>query len=317
MKSSTLKSFSVALAIHAAGIAAMIMTGAGENEKSTSSSAQDPIMLMLGGGDATKDAGIVGRERGVARGTKDGDPLFDPGKYTAEALDQIRRDAEQSAREQEAREKAAAKQAAKARAEAAKKTEAAKKAPATKPAEASKPAAPAKPAESSSGKTVSVADFIKANKGKSGNKNSAPAKQKSATGAGGKRIGEVRVGGASGKNAFGTATGTGGNGGDGGSRVADERAIYAEAVSARFKDFFESVVASEPVALPNTTTVSARFSVDGDGNIKFIEVQGSTNPEIADRIKKAFARAFPSKFQRPPRGEGFVGRLENITFVVD
>ncbi len=299
-ESSTIRSIAIAFAIHIAIFAGLLLASPSD-DKSVSASAQDPIMLMLGGTDPNKDAGLVGRERGVARGTKDGDPLFNPGKYTTEALEKIQRDAEKA----QAAPPTPAQEVPKPAPKPSK--------PATKPAKKSTSSAPPQ-----GQKTVSVADFIKSNKGKSAGKSSSSAKSSSGSGGSAKRIDDIRVGGGgSGKNAFGTATGTGGNGGDGGSRVADERAIYAEAVSARFRSFFEDVVAKEPVAISASVTVSARFSVDSNGIIKFIEVQGSSNPEITDRIKKAFARAFPSKFQRPPRGEGFTGKLENITFLVN
>ncbi len=312
-------SFAITGAIYGAILLGFFIAGFFENEnaknESTPSQA-DPILLMLGGKDPTKDAGLVGKERGVAKGTKDGDPLFDPGKFDLKELEKIQQQNEAEAREQEAREREEA--AKKPAAEPPKQSVPAEEAPKNSVAAPEKTPSetPKNSAETSPAKTVSVADFLK-QKGKSNSQKSTGTTPKKNLGNGsGKRIEEVKIGNGKSGNGFGTPSGTGGNGGDGGARVADERAIYAAAVSARFKEFFEEIVAQEPVSLTKTITVSARFSVDGNGTIRFLEVQGSSNPEVIDRIKKTFQRAFPTKFQRPPRGESFVGRLENITFVI-
>ena len=58
-----------------------------------------------------------------------------------------------------------------------------------------------------------------------------------------------------------------------------------------------------------------RFSVGKNGEIRFLEIEGSSNPQIRECIRKAFARAFPSRFQRPPNGDAFTGRLDGIEFL--
>ena len=52
-----------------------------------------------------------------------------------------------------------------------------------------------------------------------------------------------------------------------------------------------------------------------NGEIRFLEIEGSSNPQIRECIRKAFALAFPSRFQRPPNGDAFTGRLDGIEFL--
>ena len=103
--------------------------------------------------------------------------------------------------------------------------------------------------------------------------------------------------------------------GDGGKRVADARMTYVEAVRARFVVHFENVVAQNPPSIPSSVSVNARFSVGKNGEIRFLEIEGSSNPQIRECIRKAFALAFPSRFQRPPNGDAFTGRLDGIEFL--
>ena len=317
----------VALAVHALALGALLLIG-GENDAATPSDA-DPILLMLGGDDPDKDAGLVGRERGPARGTEDGDP-FDSEEFSrrlealreenerlvaeeeaqaaaaAEAAARAEREraeaAEKAAREQAAREKAAAEKAARERAaEAAKKK-----------AEAAKNAAAAK--NSGDAKKVDIRQLVKNNR-KNGGSGKNPGGRSSGGNAPGKRVGEVKVGGGNGK-AFGTVDGTGGNGGDGGARVADARALYVKAVLKRFEIFFDDVVAQEPLSIPSSITVDVRFTVDARGNVRFLDVVGSPDDQVRARVKKIFRLAFPEPFKLPPGG-AFTGRLNGVSFVVD
>ncbi len=318
----------VALAVHALALGALLLIG-GENDAATPSDA-DPILLMLGGDDPDKDAGLVGRERGPARGTEDGDP-FDSEEFSkrlealreenerlvaeeeaqaaaaAEAAARAEREraeaAEKAAREQAAREKAAAEKAARERAaEAAKKK-----------AEAAKNAAAAK--NSGDAKKVDIRQLVKNNR-KNGGSGKNPGGRSSGGNAPGKRVGEVKVGGGNGK-AFGTVDGTGGNGGDGGARVADARALYVKAVLKRFEIFFDDVVAQEPLSIPSSITVDVRFTVDARGNVRFLDVVGSSEAQVRARVEKIFRLAFPKPFQPPPGGDPFTGRLNGVSFVVD
>lgn len=325
----------VALAVHALALGALLLIG-GENDAATPSDA-DPILLMLGGDDPDKDAGLVGRERGPARGTEDGDP-FDSEEFSkrleaireenerlvaeeeaqaaaaaeaaaraererAEAAEKAAR--EQAAREQVAREKAAAEKAARERAAA----EAAKK-----KAEAAKNAAAAK--NSGDAKKVDIRQLVKNNR-KNGGSGKNPGGRSSGGNAPGKRVGEVKVGGGGNGKAFGTVDGTGGNGGDGGARVADARALYVKAVLKRFEIFFDDVVAQEPLSIPSSITVDVRFTVDARGNVRFLDVVGSSEAQVRARVEKIFRLAFPKPFQPPPGGDPFTGRLNGVSFVVD
>ncbi len=320
----------VALAVHALALGALLLIG-GENGAATPSDA-DPILLMLAGDDPDKDAGLVGRERGPARGTEDGDP-FDSEEFSkrlkelreenerlvaeeeaqaaaaAEAAARAEREraeaAEKAAREQAAREKAAAEKAARERAAA----EAAKK-----KAEAAKNAAAAK--NSGDAKKVDIRQLVKNNR-KNGGSGKNPGGRSSGGNAPGKRVGEVKVGGGGNGKAFGTVDGTGGNGGDGGARVADARALYVKAVLKRFEIFFDDVVAQEPLSIPSSITVDVRFTVDARGNVRFLDVVGSSEAQVRARVEKIFRLAFPKPFQPPPDGDPFTGRLNGVSFVVD
>ncbi|MGN0834412.1 MAG: hypothetical protein ACI4QA_01090 [Candidatus Spyradosoma sp.] len=317
----------VALAVHALALGALLLIG-GENDATAPSDA-DPILLMLGGDDPDKDAGLVGRERGPARGTEDGD-LFNPGEFSRERLEALREEnerlaaeeeaqaaeaaaraereraaAEKAAREQAAREKAAAEKAARERAAA----EAAQK-----KAEAAKNAAAAK--NSGDAKKVDIRQIVKNNRKNAASSGKNPGGKSSGGNAPGRRVGEVKVGGGNGK-AFGTVDGTGGNGGDGGARVADARALYVKAVLKRFEIFFDDVVAQEPLSIPSSITVDVRFTVDARGNVRFLDVVGSTEAQVRARVEKIFRLAFPKPFQPPPGGDPFTGRLNGISFVVD
>lgn len=308
----------VAVALHA--IALGVLLFAGTEETAVSASDADPILLMLGGEDPNKDAGLVGRERGVARGTQDG-KIVDPANDTSR-LEDIRESNERLAREEAVAAQRAAEEAAKqarAAAEAARQ-KAAQEAAAKKPKPpATPPKQPAKPNGSGtkpSGGTVDISKLVQSNRNKglynnSGTGNSKP----SGSGRKGPKIGEVKVGGVGGGSVLGKPDGTGGNGGDGGKRVADARMTYVEAVRARFVVHFEDVVAQNPLSIPNSVSVNARFSVGKNGEIRFLEIEGSSNPQIRECIRKAFGLAFPSRFQRPPNGDAFTGRLDGIEFL--
>ncbi|MGF0069598.1 hypothetical protein [Candidatus Spyradosoma sp. SGI.093] len=316
----------VALAVHALALGALLLIG-GENDAATPSDA-DPILLMLGGDDPDKDAGLAGRERGPARGTEDGDP-FDSEEFS-KRLEALREENERLVAEEEAQAAAAAAEAAaraeRERAEAAEKAArekaAAEKAAreraaaeaAKKKAEAAKNAAAAK--NSGDAKKVDIRQLVKNNR-KNGGSGKNPGGRSSGGNAPGKRVGEVKVGGGGNGKAFGTVDGTGGNGGDGGARVADARALYVKAVLKRFEIFFDDVVAQEPLSIPSSITVDVRFTVDARGNVRFLDVVGSSEAQVRARVEKIFRLAFPKPFQPPPGGDPFTGRLNGVSFVVD
>ena len=326
MENSGIKGFIAALAVHGVALALVCALGnSGRGNESVASDA-DPLLLLLpGNDDPTKDAGIIGAERGIARGTKDG-KLFDPGKYTEGRLEKIAEDnrkaaeaeaariaAEEAARERESEPQPANVENAKTARETPKKDATpAKNVPAKNDSGAKKN--PSNAGKNSGRELVSTKDLIanKKNSGaKNGGKNSSSGKNSNGNGKG-VSGGKINTG-----NILGNSSGTGGNGGDGGSRVADARQVYAAAVAKVFQVHFENVVAQNPVSLPQSKTVSVRFSVDARGNIRFLGIADSTDPQLTDRVKKAFERAFPSKFRTPPNGEAFTGRLDGITFVVN
>lgn len=292
-----------ALAIYAALFGACWLFGNGNDE--TVASSADPVLLMLGGTDPTKDAGLVGRERGPARGTSDGS--------LRERLKAAREENNRAAAEEAriAQEKAAQEKAARERAAAAKKTP-----PSAQKSNAKKNVAGASgktaPGKSASAEKVNIRKELAKNSAGKGNgaagKSSSGKNSKS-----GARVGEVSVGG-NGKT-FGSPDGTGDNGGDGGSRVADARQLYVEAVLKRFKIHFDDVV-RDRISISSRVTVDVRFTVDARGNVKFRDVVGNSDPQIRAALENVFRRAFPTPFQRPPNGTGFVGKLEDISFDV-
>lgn len=307
----------VAVALHAIALGVLLFAGA--EETAVSASDADPILLMLGGEDPNKDAGLVGRERGVARGTQDG-KIVDPANDTSR-LDAIRESNERLAREEAVATQRAAEEAAKqaqAAAEAArlKAAQEATKKPKTPAAPTKQPSKPNNAGTKPSGGTVDIGKLVQSNRNKGLYNNSGAGNSKpSGGGRKGPKIGEVKIGGVGGGSVLGRHDGTGGNGGDGGKRVADARMTYVEAVRARFVVHFEDVVAQNPLSIPNSVSVNARFSVGKNGEIRFLEIEGSNNPQIRECIRKAFGRAFPSRFQRPPNGDAFTGRLDGIEFL--
>lgn len=312
-KFSSIPGIFASVAVHVLALGALLLIA--REEDAVSPSAADPILLMLGGEDPNKDAGLVGRERGVARGTQDGN-LFDPGEFSQEKLNAIKAQNERIAAEEAARaereqrvaedaaKKAAEEKAARERA----KREQAKPKPVPGKSANDKKSAGKSAEKPSDGKKVSISEILKAQK--SGGGKATPAKG----GNSGKRITDVRVGGG---KPFGSSTGTGGNGGDGGKRVANAQMLYVEAVAKRFEIHFQNVVAQNPVSIPKSVVVDARFSVDSSGNIRFIEVLGNQDSQIRNCIRKTFERAFPNRFQRPPNGEAFTGCIRGISFALN
>lgn len=300
-----------AIVLHAIALGALLLAGAKESPDVVTDA--DPILLMLGGEDPNKDAGLVGRERGVARGTQDG-KIFEPTNDNTSELDAIRRRNEQLARQEAEAARRAAEAAQKQQArleeerrklEAARAREQASRRQTPKPATPPANASGGTSSEKQSGQTVSIKKIL-AEQGNRGGNQSRPA------GRGGRRVGEVSIGGG---NTFGRPDGTGGNGGDGGRRVADARITYVKAVRERFVIYYNEIIDEEPPSIQETVSVRARFSVSKNGEIRFLEIEGSSNPQIRECIRKAFSRAFPRRFQSPPNGEAFTGCLEGIEFL--
>ncbi len=308
-----------AVALHAVVLGMLLF--AGTEETAVSASDADPILLMLGGEDPNKDAGLVGRERGVARGTEDG-TIPEPDNDTSR-LDAIREANERLAQEEAAAAERAAEEAArqaKAEAERRQREQAAAEAARQKAEQEArnkpKSANATPPANKPSGGSVDIRSLVRNNRDKGlYNKTNTTASSRRGNGNKPVRIGEVRVGRVGSGSVLGKPNGTGGNGGDGGKRVADARMAYVEAVRERFIVHFENVVAQNPPLLPNAVSVDARFSVSKSGEIRFLEIDGSNNSQIRECIRKVFRLAFPNRFQRPPGGEAFTGRLNNIEFL--
>lgn len=325
------KSFLISLSAHIAVVGAIAGFGffsslAGTPEEF---SPNDDIVLILGD-DPNKDAGLVDRERGAAKGTADGkinDPreaggndekeeeIIDEDFEDNSELEEIIRQNEEALKAAQAAEAAAREQAK----EQAKPVPA----PPKKPAPTTKKTPPkktdSKKNNGSGPKKVNINQHRKKNGGNaknSGGKSRVPVKIK---------VGSVGDGNGSGTGAgkggksggvFGRPDGTGENGGDGGRRIGDARVAYCGEIDARFTQFFNQLYPTAQLELTGTVFVDVRFSVDANGNVKFLEVVGSSNPSIRKFIDRVFKTAFPSRFKKPPENKGFNGKLEKIKFGV-
>lgn len=325
------KSFLISLSAHIAVVGAIAGFGffsslAGTPEEF---SPNDDIVLILGD-DPNKDAGLVDRERGAAKGTADGkinDPreaggndeneeeIIDEDFEDNSELEEIIRQNEEALKAAQAAEVAAREQAK----EQAKPVPA----PPKKPASTTKKTPPkktdSKKNNGSGPKKVNINQHRKKNGGNaknSGGKSRVPVKIKVGSVGDGNGSGTGASKGGKSGGVFGRPDGTGENGGDGGRRIGDARVAYCGEIDARFTQFFNQLYPTAQLELTGTVFVDVRFSVDANGNVKFLEVVGSSNPSIRKFIDRVFKTAFPSRFKKPPENKGFNGKLEKIKFGV-
>lgn len=313
-----IKGAAVSFALHVAAFSAVFFLSA-KTKSGADVSAADPLLAMLADPDAdpTKDAGLVGEKRGLAAGTLDGDTLEKtPPDFASEEIERLNREADEALAtplpEPEAPEEPApAPEPVPAAAEPAKAE------PVSVPAEKSpKPAAP----EKKSGKTpaakkdqkksekISFKDWQKSNAGK-GKLAQKPKKTNAGSGGGVKvaRIDPSKIGVAggsgNGKKTFGVPDGTGGNGGDGGRAVASAQQAYAAEVAGKLASHLDGVLTQAPLKLEASVSVTVRLGVDARGNVRLLDVLGTSDPQVRDRVAKAVARL--GKFRAPPEGRAF------------
>ena len=281
----------------------------------------DPLLLIFAdeNADPTKAAGLVGEERGLARGSTDGDTLKETGEANEENSEQFQLDdlpppppePEPAAPEPVPAQPAPTPVPAEtvpAKSEPA----AAKPAKKTAPAKSEKKPAAKPAANTSATKKTSFADWKKSQKKSSGgnSKKSSGAKKSGSGNAPSIDVGKIGIGGGNGGKRFGTADGTGGNGGDGGRAVASAQQAYALEVANKLMKHLDDVLMQSPLTLERTLVVSVRLSVDERGNIRFLEVPDSSDSQVRDRVRKAVERI--GKFRAPPEGRAFEMRIPNV-----
>lgn len=313
--------------LHAALIGAAVFFSARARSADVTADS-DPLLVLLADEDAdpTKSAGLVGEERGLAQGSPDGDTLKETGSADSAPEDSFAFSGDLGnlpeppppptpppetppptpvpatpvpATSRPAQEKP--------------KTVAAVPAE-TKPKPAPAGAGNKKP-EDSGPKKISFSDWKK-NSGGNNRKNAGGNARNSSGGKkanGGKTpaidVGKIGIGGGGGKR-IGTPDGAGGNGGDGGRAVASAQQIYARDVAEKLMKHLDDVLMQAPLTLDGTLVVSVRLGVDARGNISFLEVLESSDPQVRDRVLKAVERI--GRFRAPPEGRAFEMRIPDV-----
>lgn len=327
-----LRSFGVSLALHVfvigGALALSVKTQGDSAAIGVAPVLSDPLLAMLADADAdpTRAAGIVGEKPGLADGAPDADPLAGQVeeleklmKAQDEALSRPRPEPEPEPEPPPA--PVSAEPATAVPAPVPAKPAEAVPAPA-KPAETPKKAEPQKaaPKKADAPKKMSLEEFRRKNKqNASGN----ASKKKAPANAGKKgapatvkvskidvsKIGVGAAGGGNGKT-FGVAGGTGGNGGEGGRAVASAQQAYAAEVASNLARHLDDVLARSPLKLGAAVTVVVRLGIDASGNVRLLEVLGSNDAQVRERVSSAVARI--GKFRAPPQNQPFEMRIPEV-----
>ena len=327
-----LRSFGVSLALHVfvigGALALSVKTQGDSAAIGIAPVLSDPLLATLADADAdpTRAAGIVGEKPGLADGAPDADPLAGQVeeleklmKAQDEALSRPRPEPEPEPEPPPAPVPAEPATAVPAPVPA--KPAEAVPAPA-KPAETPKKAEPQKaaPKKADAPKKMSLEEFRRKNKqNASGN----ASKKKAPANAGKKgapatvkvskidvsKIGVGAAGGGNGKT-FGVAGGTGGNGGEGGRAVASAQQAYAAEVASNLARHLDDVLARSPLKLGAAVTVVVRLGIDASGNVRLLEVLGSNDAQVRERVSSAVARI--GKFRAPPQNQPFEMRIPEV-----
>jgi len=284
-------------------------------------SLSDPLLASLADPDAdpTKAAGIVGEKPGLANG--------EPDPELAKQIQNLEKmnDAADSALEKDLPEPEP--EPAPAEPVPAPETKPAQAVPVAKPAPAEpqkvapkKTPAPVSEKKSSpekktsagttqKPKRISFKDWKKNSGGKAGKTSKKSTAGKSSSGKGKVSVAKIDVSkigvgnvSGSGKN-FGVAGGTGGNGGDGGRAIASAQQAYAAEIAREFGRHLDAILAQDPLTLDGTMNVSVRLNVASDGTVRLLEVVGSSDPKVRERVARAVARI--GKFRAPPEKKAF------------
>ncbi len=305
-------------ALHGAALAALIFFSA-QTQGNDVISASDPLLAMFAdeNADPTKSAGLIGEELGLAEGSTDGNTL--ESTDFSDELEALNKAADE-ALERELSEPEPAPEPVPAEPAPVVATPVPEK---PVPAEPKKPApekpkpdvkkpAPKKPETkpkdaSSGGKKMSLEEFRKQNKPKQpkkpgGGKQSGTGKKTTA------KIDLSKV--TSGGKRFGVPGGTGGNGGEGGRAVASAQQVYASEVAQKLATHLDNVLEQQPLTLEFAVSVEVRLQADASGNIRLLEIIGSHDAQVRDRVEKAVSRI--GKFRKPPEGRAFSISLPNV-----
>ena len=283
-------------------------------------SASDPLLAMFADADAdpNKAAGLVDELPGLADGSPDGDMLEAPDfSDESESLNA----AAEKALEKPLPEPEPEPEPVPA------KPEVAEPAPTNPVAAVPAPAKPEKPkpekpktpakqkpkpksdkANSAGGKKISFEEFQKRNRNQkpksSGGKKPGSGRKTTA------KIDLSKIGTGGGGKRFGVPGGIGGNGGEGGRAVASAQQMYAAEIAQKLGTHLDNVLMQEPLTLGVSVSVEVRLEADSSGRIRLLEVIGSRDAQVRDRVAKAVARI--GQFRKPPEGRAFSILLPNI-----
>lgn len=278
----------------------------------------DPLLAMLAPPDAdpTRAAGIVGEKPGVAEGDPDA-PLQHDFSEQMETMEELMKASDDALAQPLPAPEPVPAEPAEAVPTEAKPAEPAEAKPSPKKSTKKVADTSKKSVEKSTpAKKMSLEEFRRKNK-----KNTeAAAKKKAAADAAKKKgvsagtvtkidVGKIGIGGGNGKS-FGAAGGTGGNGGEGGSAVASAQQAYAAEVAQNLARHLDDVLARAPLKLGASVVVAVRLGIDSVGNVRLLEVFGSSDAQVRDRVAKAVARI--GKFRAPPQNQAFEMRIPEV-----
>lgn len=278
----------------------------------------DPLLAMLAppNADPTRAAGIVGEKPGVAEGEPDA-PLQHDFSEQMETMEELMKASDDALAQPLPEPEPVPAEPAEAVPAEAKPAEPAEAKPSPKKSTKKAADTSKKSVEKSTpAKKMSLEEFRRKNK-----KNTdAAARKKAAADAAKKKgvsagtvtkidVGKIGIGGGNGKS-FGAAGGTGGNGGEGGSAVASAQQAYAAEVAQNLARHLDDVLARAPLKLGASVVVAVRLGIDSVGNVRLLEVLGSSDAQVRDRVAKAVARI--GKFRAPPQNQAFEMRIPEV-----
>lgn len=108
----------------------------------------------------------------------------------------------------------------------------------------------------------------------------------------------------------GRSTGTGENGGDGGSASAKQ--LYAGEVLARFRSAWVEIISQDGGELQSVGACGVTLTVDAAGNVRFGSwIRQPSDPRIAELVRRACARI--GNCGSPPDGKGFGIDFPNVS----
>lgn len=311
------KSTAFSIGLHALLFAAVFVVSTNSKGDAVVSPS-DPLLAMLADPDAdpTKAAGLVGKAPGLADGSLDGKELddtlgeiFDDQSGDFGELPPMPPPPEPVPAEPVAAEPTPAKPAEAKPAEKPAAPKSSKPATQPKPTPAKKAEKPAEK-KNTGGSRMSFAEWQKRNAGKNAqsSKPKNPGRSRGGTVKAPRiDVGKVVTGGG---GRFGVPGGTGENGGEGGRAVASAQQLYAAEVARKLATHLDNVLAQSPLTLDETVVVTVRLSADAQGRITLVDVSGTSNALVRERVKSAVDRI--GKFRRPPEGKAFTLAIPDV-----